>query len=145
VGWQLWVHGGGPWVTEHPSTEARHEEEDHQGNRRDSEVTICALRSSRASYSSLSFHSYSPVSESDRPIISGEYKGKMASFLPLLGFKPNVGSELKFREHTEPATPPSTVCAPHALLQQNLDEEKATDKKLTAMAESRVPPRRVAA
>ena len=32
------VHGGRAWVTEYPSAEASHEEEDHERNRRDSEV-----------------------------------------------------------------------------------------------------------
>ena len=97
------VHGGCAWVTEDPSTEARHQEEEHQGNRRDSEVTVCAVRSFRPSYSSLSLHSYSPVSESDRPIIAGESKAKDIDpcFLPSIAFQPNVGSELKFREHRE--------------------------------------------
>jgi hypothetical protein len=53
VGRKLRVHGGCTWSTEHPSTEARHEEEDHQGNRRDSEVTVCAVRTFRPSYPSL--------------------------------------------------------------------------------------------
>ena len=39
-------------------------------------------------------------------------------------------------DRSYPNRPTLPDCA--ALLQQNLDEEKATDKKLTAMAESKV-------
>jgi hypothetical protein len=67
---------GCAWVTEDPSTEARHQEEDHQGNCRDSEISVCAVRSFRPSNSWLSLHSYSPMSESDRPIIADESKAK---------------------------------------------------------------------
>jgi hypothetical protein len=39
------VHGGLAWVTEHPTGKARHQEENHERDRRDSEIAVGAARS----------------------------------------------------------------------------------------------------
>jgi ABC transporter substrate binding protein len=39
------VHGGLAWVTKHPTGKARHQEENHERDRRDSEVAVGAARS----------------------------------------------------------------------------------------------------
>jgi hypothetical protein len=39
------VHSGLAWVTEHPTGKARHQEENHERDRRDSEVAVGAARS----------------------------------------------------------------------------------------------------
>jgi hypothetical protein len=99
VGRKLRVHGGCTWSTEHPSTEARHEEEDHQGNRRDSEVTVCAVRTFRPSYPSLRLHSYSSVL---RPRIARRVQAK--TLIHAFRLSANVGLELKFQEHERATT-----------------------------------------
>jgi hypothetical protein len=63
------AHGGRACVTEHPSAEARYQEEDHERNRRDSEVTVCAVRSSRSSCLLSSFYS-SHLSSLFLPIVT---------------------------------------------------------------------------
>jgi hypothetical protein len=53
------VHGGRARVTEHPSAEAAHQEENHKHNRRDREVIVCAVRSIQPCFEI--FHAYSSV------------------------------------------------------------------------------------
>jgi hypothetical protein len=99
VGRKLRVHGGCARSTKHPSTEARHEEENHQGNRRDSEVTVCAVRTFRPSYPSLRLHSYSSVL---RQRIARRVQAK--TLIHAFRLSANVGLELKFQEHERATT-----------------------------------------